>query len=127
VSSLSIQINAGLNVGVSSQVPCWDFCDKTSGEVPRLAPSAGSTDQTFDKTVTVKSPNKPSCESDQVITYTCSFGYLLTTSLFGQVLMYISVLRVETSPLRVLLGKHLVIRLLKVGNKLHASRLRHQS
>eukprot|EP00258_Populus_trichocarpa_P029921 XP_024445940.1 ubiquitin carboxyl-terminal hydrolase 23 isoform X2 [Populus trichocarpa] len=59
------KINAGLNVGVSSQVPCWDFCDKTSGEVPRLAPSAGSTDQTFDKTVTVKSPNKPSCESDQ--------------------------------------------------------------
>ncbi|KAJ6958228.1 ubiquitin carboxyl-terminal hydrolase 23-like [Populus alba x Populus x berolinensis] len=64
-NEISQKINAGLNVGVSSQVPCWDFCDKTSGEVPRLAPSMGSTDQTFDKTVTVKSPNKPSCESDQ--------------------------------------------------------------
>lgn len=83
MSSLSIQINAGLNVGVSSQVPCWDFCDKKSGEVPKLAPSMGSTDQTFDKTVTVKSPNKPSCERDQVITYTCFFGYLLITPLFG--------------------------------------------
>ncbi|KAG6739853.1 hypothetical protein POTOM_057468 [Populus tomentosa] len=64
-NEISQKINAGLNVGVSSQVPCWDFCDKKSGEVPRLAPSMGSTDQTFDKTVTVKSPNKPSCESDQ--------------------------------------------------------------
>ncbi|KAJ6355270.1 hypothetical protein OIU77_005789 [Salix suchowensis] len=61
----SQKINVGLNVGVSSQVPCSDFCDKTSGEVPRLAPSVGSTDQTFAKTVTVKSPNKSSCESNQ--------------------------------------------------------------
>ncbi|KAJ6731739.1 UBIQUITIN CARBOXYL-TERMINAL HYDROLASE [Salix purpurea] len=61
----SQKINVGLNVGVSSQVPCSDFCDKTSGEVPRSAPSVGSTDQTFAKTVTVKSPNKSSCESNQ--------------------------------------------------------------
>lgn len=91
-----------------------------------MAPSVGSTDQTFDKTVTVKSPNKSSCESNQVITYT-TFGYLLITSLFGQVLTYLSVLSVEISPVRVVLGKHLVIRLVKVGNKLHISRLRNQS
>ncbi|KAF9662750.1 hypothetical protein SADUNF_Sadunf18G0086700 [Salix dunnii] len=61
----SQKITVALNVGVSSQAPCSDFCDKTSGEVPRLAPSVGSTDRTFDKTVTVKSPNKSSCESNQ--------------------------------------------------------------
>jgi hypothetical protein len=111
-------------MGVSSQAPYEDSCGKTVGEVPRLARSEGSTDKAFDKSNTVKSPNKPGCESDQVITYMHSSGCLQLTSLFGQVLIYFSILRVGISPLRVLLGKHLVIRLVKVGNILYISWLR---
>ncbi|KAJ6923680.1 ubiquitin carboxyl-terminal hydrolase 23 [Populus alba x Populus x berolinensis] len=62
----SQKINVDQNVGVSSQAPCEDSCGKTVGEFPRLAPSEGSTDKAFDKSNTVKSPNKPGCESDQV-------------------------------------------------------------
>uniref|UniRef100_A0A6N2MQW5 Uncharacterized protein n=1 Tax=Salix viminalis TaxID=40686 RepID=A0A6N2MQW5_SALVM len=45
-----------------SQAPYRDSCGKTVGEVPRLAPSEGCTDKAFDKSDTVKSPNKPGCE-----------------------------------------------------------------
>ncbi|KAJ6362101.1 hypothetical protein OIU78_002495 [Salix suchowensis] len=61
----SQKINADRNAGVSSQAPYRDSCGKTVGEVPRLAPSEGCTDKAFDKSDTVKSPNKPGCESDQ--------------------------------------------------------------
>ncbi|KAJ6406933.1 hypothetical protein OIU84_010448 [Salix udensis] len=61
----SQKINADRNAGVSSQAPYRDSCGKTVGEVPRLAPSKGCTDKAFEKSDTMKSPNKPGCESDQ--------------------------------------------------------------
>ncbi|CAK7338208.1 unnamed protein product [Dovyalis caffra] len=62
---ISQKINVDLNVGVSNQVSCGDSRDTAVGEVPRLAPSLGSIDKTFDKTDAVKTPTKPGRESDQ--------------------------------------------------------------
>ncbi|KAG5243751.1 ubiquitin carboxyl-terminal hydrolase [Salix suchowensis] len=61
----SQKVNRCFMPSTSLQAPYRDSCGKTVGEVPRLAPSEGCTDKAFDKSDTVKSPNKPGCESDQ--------------------------------------------------------------